>query len=233
MKLMRGAKPSPRHRLAAATPHVGALPPPSQLLWLPRQLSMWGNATYGDCTVAEEAFAKATSAPEIFIPDDVVIAWAEANGAIDGDTLIDVLDKMQTIGFDQDGHKYLDGAPLSVNWFDRQGLMAAIAQGPVKIAVAADQLESTIQKLSVFPHNGWFATGYTLDVKLDHCTSLCGYGPVPWLAAQMGVPVPAGVDGATFAFAMFTWGSVGIIDEPSMLAITGEAWVRTPTTIIK
>src|SRR5262249_54296108 len=28
----------------------------------------------------------------------------------------------------------------------------------------------------------------------------------------------------------FTWGSIGIIDEPSLLAITNEAWSRTPTT---
>lgn len=194
---------------------------------------MWGNATNGDCTVAEEAFAKAANNPEIFIGDDVVIAWAKANGAIDGDTLIDVLDKMQTGGLAQDGHNYCDGAPLSVDWTNRAGLMSAIAQGPVKIAVAADQLESTIRKLPVYPHNGWFATGYVWDPKLDHCVSLCGYGPVSWLAGQMGVPVPSGIDGSVFAYGLFTWSSVGIIDEPSMLAITGEAWLRQPTTIIK
>jgi hypothetical protein len=46
------------------------------------------------------------------------------------------------------------------------------------------------------------------------------------------VPVPHGVDGTKPGYAMFTWDSIGIIDVPSMLAITFEAWVRIPTTII-
>ena len=35
------------------------------------------------------------------------------------------------------------------------------------------------------------------------------------------------------AYALFTWDSIGIIDVPSMLAITGEAWLRNPTTVVK
>lgn len=31
---------------------------------------------------------------------------------------------------------------------------------------------------------------------------------------------------------MFTWNSIGIIDTPSMRAITHEAWLRQPTTIV-
>jgi hypothetical protein len=31
---------------------------------------------------------------------------------------------------------------------------------------------------------------------------------------------------------MFTWDSIGVIDQPSMLAITHEAWLRQPTTVI-
>ena len=78
--LPRGAIPSSRAELAAATPHVpdptiGV--PPSFLLW-PVQMSDWGNYVYGDCVTAEEAFAKATAAPQIFIPDATVIAWATA-----------------------------------------------------------------------------------------------------------------------------------------------------------
>jgi hypothetical protein len=47
----------------------------------------------------------------------------------------------------------------------------------------------------------------------------------------MRVPVPGGVDGHLPGYAMFTWDSKGIIDVPSMLAITHEAWSRVPTTI--
>jgi hypothetical protein len=31
---------------------------------------------------------------------------------------------------------------------------------------------------------------------------------------------------------MFTWDSIGIIDVPSMLAVTQEAWLRTPITLV-
>jgi hypothetical protein len=32
---------------------------------------------------------------------------------------------------------------------------------------------------------------------------------------------------------MFTCGSIGIVDQQSLMNITGEAWVRSPTTIVK
>ena len=41
--------------------------------------------------------------------------------------------------------------------------------------------------------SGWFGTGFHADGNEDHCVSLCGYGPVSWLAQQLGVQVPAGV----------------------------------------
>jgi hypothetical protein len=34
-------------------------------------------------------------------------------------------------------------------------------------------------------------------------------------------------------YAMFAWGSIGVIDSQSLMKITGEAWVRDPTTIVK
>ena len=34
-------------------------------------------------------------------------------------------------------------------------------------------------------------------------------------------------------YAMFSWGSIGIVDRQSLMNITGEAWVRNPTTIVK
>ena len=67
---------------------------------------------------------------------------------------------------------------------------------------------------------------------------LCGYGTAAELraaiAAEYGVTVtfPPGFSGSTPCYALFTWNTVGIIDVPSLLAITGEAWVRKPTTII-
>lgn len=225
MPLFRGAFPSPRHRLAAALPHIALTPTPPQFLWNPKQLSMWGNDQYGDCTVAEEAFAKSATA-NIFIPDAEVIAWANAAGAINGDTLIDVLDKMETGGFILNGHTYDDGAPASVDWTNTAVLQNAISQGPVKIGVAADQLQTTVAD---HPTTGWFAAGYTQDSNMDHCVSLCGYGPMSWLAEQLGY---AGAVNDEVMYALYTWDSIGIIDSVSMLAITGEAWLRNPTTIV-
>jgi hypothetical protein len=226
----RGAKPSPRHRLASAMPVRIVGPTPTQFLWIPKQLSMWLNDVDGDCVTAEEAFAKACSNPEIFITDDTVLAWATANNVLNGADLVTVLDLMQSAGFPQDGNLYNDGPFNSVDWTNSAALQNAIAQGPVKIGVAADQLEDAVGESNP-PPNGWLATGFSPDSNEDHCVALCGYGTIAWLAQQLGVSVPDGVDGTQPGYALFTWSSVGIIDVPSMLAITGEAWLRQPVTI--
>jgi hypothetical protein len=233
--LLRGAIPSPRHRLAAALPHVVSTPTPSQFLWKPKQISIWGNDQFGDCTVAEEAFAKSATAG-VFIPDAEVIQWARTNGAINGDTLIDVLDKMETGGFALNGKNYDDGSPVSVDWTNQSNLQNAISQGPVKIGVAADQLQTAYGVTNpdlTFPAKGWFATGFTQDFNMDHCVSLCGYGPISWLAEELDVSIPSGTDTNLAYFALFTWDSIGIIDLTSLVNITGEAWLRNPTTVIR
>jgi hypothetical protein len=224
----RGAFPSPRHKLAAATPHTIIGSTPAQLLYKPSKLSFWGNQSYGDCVTAEEAFTKACHhlIPEIFIPEQEVIAWAKANGFLNGADLTDVLQRMQTRGFQQDGHSYDDGPYKSVDWTHAAILENAIAHGPVKIGVAADQLENAVPDP---PTNGWLATGFTKDPNEDHCVSLCGFGTVAWLAGQLG----ATINNTDPAYALFTWDSIGIIDVPSLLAITGEAWLRNPPTVIK
>jgi hypothetical protein len=75
-------------------------------------------------------------------------------------------------------------------------------------------------------------TGWTPNPP-DHCVSLCGYGSLAWLAGQLKAAVPAGIDGTKLGYAMFTWDSIGIVDQPSMIAITHEAWLRVPTTVTK
>jgi hypothetical protein len=210
-------------------PHLALAGAPPNFLIVPEKLSFWHNDTHGDCVTAEEAFAKACHSPEIFITDNEVQKWATAHGWYDGATLIEVLKAMQTGGFKQTGNTYDDGAINSVNWTDLAALQSAISQGPVKIGVAADQLETVCTP----GKNGWFATGFQEDNKYDHCVSLCGYGTITWLAQQMDVTVPGGVDGSKPGFALFTWDSIGIIDFPSVVAITGEAWLRAPTTIVR
>jgi hypothetical protein len=228
----RGAVPSPRNRLAAATPHtvVGAAGPPNYLK-IPKKISFWGNDVHGDCVTAEEAFAKASHNSEIFISDQEAISWATQHNFLNGAVLIDVLDTMANNGFQQSGHTYDDGGPYSVDWTNAALLDNAISNGPVKIGIGANQLDVVYNAHN--RKNGWFAVGFNAESNEDHCVSLCGYGTMAWLAQQLHVQVPAGVDGAKPGYGMFTWDSVGIVDVPSLLAITHEAWLRKPTTIIK
>ena len=229
-KVMRGATPSPRARLAAAVPHAIIGPTPLHLLYKPEKLSFWHNDQYGDCVTAEEAFAKAVHNPEIFITDADVLSWATAHHVLNGASLVEVLDWMTTVGFTQNGHTYDDGPHTAVNWTNAAVLHNAIAHGPVKIGIAADQLETVWH---AHPKSGWLATGFKQDNNEDHCVSLCGYGTIAWLSAQLGVPVPAHVVGTAPAYGLFTWDTIGIIDQPSLLAITHEAWLRNPTTVVK
>jgi hypothetical protein len=206
-------------------PHAIAGATPPELLYDPARLSLWGRHS----VAAEEAFAKACHLPPIFLSDQEVEAWAEQHSRATA-TIIEVLDWMLTDGFRRDGHAYDDGPHFAVNWTNAAVVQNAIAQGPLKLGIAADQLAAIFQH---HPKNGWCATGFKEDSKYDHCVSLCGYGTVAWLASQLKVQLPDGIGGATPGYGMFSWGTIGIIDHPSMLAITGEAWLRNPTTVAR
>jgi hypothetical protein len=232
--LPRGARATPRYRLAAAMPHkaTGAAPP--QHFRIPRKLSFWGNYSYGDCVSAEEAFAKACHEREIFISQQEVIDWATDNGFLNGAYLVDVVEAMQSSGFHRRDLVYDDGAVHTVDWTNAAVLQDAIWKGPVKLGVAGDQLDAlwwAAGGSSTGGVSGWFATGFYPDPNEDHCVSLCGYGSIEWLARHLKVHVPADVDGSQPGYGMFTWDSIGIIDVPSLLAITQEAWLRVPTTL--
>jgi hypothetical protein len=232
----RGATPSPRSALAAAVPYPAPAGAPPNFIVIPNQISFWGNYDNGDCVTAEEAFAKACNNPEIFIPEAEVIAWATEYGVLNGAYLTQVMTLMQNDGFPDGPLTYDDGPYYSVDWTNAGTLQSAISQGPVKIGVAADQLDKTWWAAggsAIGGVSGWFATGYTDDTNEDHSVSLCGYGSISWLAQQLGVQVPAGIDGTQPGYAMFTWDSIGIIDVPSMIAITHEAWLRQPTTVTR
>jgi hypothetical protein len=227
----RGAIPSPRSALAAALPYVALIGAPQNLIMKPQKISMWGNDVHGDCVTAEEAFAKACNNPEIFISDAEAIAWATRHGVLEGAYLTQVMTWMQNDGFADGSFIYDDGPYFSVNWTDTGTLQSAISRGPVKIGVAADQIETAWRTTG--GQSGWFGTGFHADGNEDHCVTLCGYGSLSWLAQQLGVQVPPGVDGTKPGYAMFTWDSIGIVDVPSMIAVTHEAWLRQPTTVTK
>jgi hypothetical protein len=244
-RLPRGAIPSPRSELAAAMPHVpdpNVAVPPSFLMW-PVQMSSWNNYVYGDCVTAEEAFAKATAAPQTFIPEATAVAWATAHGYLNGAYPSAVLTTMQTNGFPLNHKTYDDGPHFSVNWPTPAILQSAIySHGPVKIGVAAEYFQSAApgQHGVVTPGtSGWAIYNYppTSAHQEDHCTSLCGYGTLAQLVAlfkqhKVVVHPPAGMP-TGLCYAMFSWNSIGIIDQQSMLHMTHEAWIRSPVTIIK
>lgn len=229
--LYRGARPTERHLIEAAALHTATTPAPPQFLWKPPQLSMWGNDTFGDCVTAEECFALACSKPEVLIGYAKAVKWARQRWLLNGAGIWEVLTIRQTQPIYNGAEAYLDGPFKFVNYNDRATLSHAIAQGPVKVGVAASQLQSVVEGNGI--QNGWVATGFTKDTNLDHCPALCGYGPLLWLAGQLGAPPPNQADAAKFMYAMFTWSTIGIIDEPSLLAIIGESWLRSPTTIVK
>ena len=232
MALLRGAKPTSPERIAAATPFVPKrrrLDLPLQFIRIPdRPLSFWGNDVFGDCVTAEEFFAKACDGADMGYHK--AVTWARNHWQLNGAGIWEVLTLMQTSGIYDGNSLYLDGPFKYVDFTDADVLKSAIVEGTVKLGVAGDQLEGVP---NIGNANGWIATNFTEDTDLDHCTSLCGYGPMAWLAGELGGTVPAGVSGSTAGYAMFTWSSIGIIDVPSMLAITGEAWLRSPTTIVK
>jgi hypothetical protein len=216
--------------------------PASFLMW-PVQMSSWNNYIYGDCVTAEEAFAKATAGPQTFIPEDVVVKWAEDHGYLNGAYLTAVMTTMQSQGFPHNNKTYDDGPYNSVNWNNVAILQSAIySHGPVKIGVAAEYFQSAApgQHGVVTPGtSGWAIYNYpaTSAQQEDHSTSLCGYGTLAQLVAlfkqhNVTVNAPTGMP-TGLCYAMFTWNSIGIIDQQTMLNMTHEAWIRNPVTIIK
>jgi hypothetical protein len=207
------------------------MPVPASWGVVPTQLSVWGNDTYGDCVSAEEAAAKAMYStmcglPETFITQQEVETWARQHGFLNGADITDVMDAMAKSGMSANGQTYDDGPYQSVDWTNDATLSSAIYQGPVKIGVAASQLENAVSSA-----NGWWATGFKRDNNTDHCVNLCGFGTAEQLGALLNVSVPANVILSERCYLLFTWGTIGIIDKASMMAITEEAWLRTPTTV--
>lgn len=245
-KFPRGAKPTPRHKLAAARPFIplATLLAPTQFAAIPKQLSMWCNGpegnydVSGDCVSAEEAFAKAAYSvmlglPEVFVPPPEVERWAQAGGFWDGANLTDVMDAMKVSGFNVGGVNYTDGGYQSVDYSNETVLQAALLQGPVKLGLDADALPGTAGN-----QQGWYAIGGTPGqfTNEDHCTGLCAFGSAEWLYQQLyavgliaSATVPSALVGKT-GYLFFTWSSIGFVDHAWLMSTVGEAWVRNPTT---
>ncbi len=224
----RGAVPTPKHRIIAAPQHQVVEAPPADFAIVPSQLSMWDNDRDGDCVSAEEAFAKACHAPEIFIAVQEVIRWATAHGVLNGANLDEVLDWMYQKGFQDGSQLYNDGPKQSVDYTTIDTLKSGIATtGTVKIAIDANALPSGAGN-----QQGWYKFGGGRFPNTDHCTGLSGFGTAGYCFKALGVPLPSGVDpNKPDCFLHFTWSTIGVVDHPWLLGTCTEAWIRTPTTV--
>lgn len=229
--MMRGAKPTPVHKILAATPHEVIRTAPPQFAVVPKQLSVWGNSTYGDCVSAEEAFAKAAYSimcglPETFITEADVVAWAGKHGFLNGADLAEVMDAMAQSGMPANGQTYTDGGYTKVDYTNETVLQNAIATGPVKIGIDADALPPGAGN-----GNGWFSTSGKVMRNEDHCVGLSAYGPAAFLFQALGMSVPSGLAIDTPGYLLFTWSSLGLVTHDWLMGTCGEAWLRNPTTV--
>lgn len=230
MPMMRGAKPSPRHKLLGARPFRPTKAAPPQFCVVPKQLSVWGNDQYGDCVTADEAYAKAAYSvmcglPETFVTEDAVISWARKHGFLNGAYLTEVMDVMAREGLPAGGTLYEDGPYSAVDYSNEFILQGALAVGPVKIGIDAGALPSGAGN-----HQGWFATNGGRYPNEDHCVALTGYGPASYLYQCLGVPLPAGLAPTTPGYLLFTWGTIGFVTHAWLMGTCAEAWLRNPTT---
>jgi hypothetical protein len=227
-----GMFPTPNQELASALPYRGNGVVPDCFLRWPTEIDFWGNDEAGNSIWAEEAFAKACAEPKVVIPTKSVLIAAQECGSSN------FAQFMQTHGFQIGGTAYLDGVFNSVDWTNETALNGAIANvGPVKIGVASKNLVSVPHGEVTPGISGWTAWGLPTGEGEDHVASLCGYGPLERLIGLFEnngcrVKVTSGMPPG-LSYAMFTWGSIGIVDRQSLMNISGEAWVRSPTTIVK
>ena len=227
-----GEFPTPNQELAAAEPYRASGAAPESFIAWPIKIGFWGNDKVSNSSWAEEAFAKACAQPQVFIPADVVMLTARDCGSTNFAKF------MQTHGFQMDRKAYLDGPFNSVDWTNAAALNGSIANvGPVKIGVASANLASGPHGKVTRGTSGWAIYGLPTGQPENHCASLCGYGPLAALVDlferhEVNVNLPSGMP-TGLCYAMFTWGSIGIVDRQSLMNITGEAWVRNPTTIVK
>lgn len=238
IKHARGMVKTPRYKLLAAPRFKATKAAPSQVLMLPKKLSMWGNDQYGDCVTAQECASKAAYSvycglPETFIPESTAITWARQNGFLNGADLQSVMDKMASLGIvADDGKTYKDGPYFSVNFSNEQELQSALADGPINLGMDADALPSGAGNQS-----GWYAFGGTPGrfTNEDHCCALFGFGPKDVVAKALGeaygvtVTLPASAPATVYLY--FTWNTVGIVDHAWLMSTVGETYVRKPTTV--
>jgi hypothetical protein len=230
-QFMRGAIPTPKHKLLSAIPHVALVAPPSQFAVVPPKLNMEGNDQYGDCVSAEEAWAKAwwsvyCGLSELLPAESETIAFARQYGFLNGAMLTDVMDVMKSKGMQIGGQNYKDGGYSGVDFSNETTLQSALTVGCVKIGIDANALPSGAGN-----QQGWYATKGGNFPNTDHCVGLGGYGSAGYLYDQLKVNLPSGLSSSTPGYILYTWATHGFVTHNWLMGTCTEAWVRNPTTV--
>ena len=228
--LKTGARPTPRHKLLAAMPFQQRPIIRARPIIVPSFLEVWLNDTYGDCVTAEEAaaiafFSVMCGLPETKITDATVKAFCDKFGFLNGADLSEVMDKMESDGFQQDAG-YKDGKYAAVDYSNEAALQSALEIGPVKLGMDSSALPSGAGN-----KNGWYASGGKPGQfsNEDHCTGLWNHGASKDLFDALKTPMPSGFPDTGYHF--YTWGTVGVVDHAWVMSTVGEAWIRNPTTV--
>ena len=108
-----GEFPTPNHEIANAPPYQADDAAPGHFLAWPVGIDSWENGHGSSSSWAEEAFAKACAAPQVFIPADLVLSTSRECGSSNFAAF------MRTHGFRMNRQAYLDGPLNSVNWDER------------------------------------------------------------------------------------------------------------------
>ena len=233
MPLMRGARLSPRHILAATSPHISGPAPASFFRLAKSPLPVFGNDRYGDCVTAEEFSAKAADGH--LGTDTEAIDTARNWGGLNGADLATILD-YAAAGFTVGGVRVADGGRQTVNYLSWDNLTSAIYQGQVKIAVGANAL----QHAGAGSGRPW-AIGQAYAESIDHCIGIAGYGTWAECCQAIGYNTGVNIGDATPSLVGETWGDYGVIAyvggllpimNSSPTRGNSEAWLRVPTTII-
>lgn len=228
-----GRFPSPPYELAASQPYRASdLVPESALQW-PIKLGDWKNSNLAEGSWAEEAFAKACGDPKQFVPPEEVAEACLKCGPRN------LAEYMQTSGFRIGGNSYLNGPYFAVDWTKPEVLHSAVArEGPIKIVVALRNSLTTNGRHS----QAWLNSLRCLDAQrtavVFQCASIFGYGSSLALVdafAEHGAQVapPHQESPNEPCYAVFMLRQFCILSRQSLLSITVEAWVRSPTTIVR
>lgn len=229
---MRGARPSPRHKLSAATAFTMLKAPPAQFGVIPTRNSMKGNDQYGDCVTAEWAQAIAVYSlmcglPQRFVTDQQTIAWAKSHGYADGANLTDVMDSAAKDFLGDDASdKNLCGAYTSVDYSNADLMNAATVVGPINLAIDANALPSGAGN-----QMGWYALKKGTFPNTDHCVHYSAYGRADYIYDLMKVSLPSAISPSTIGRAIYTWQTYGFVTDEWGMGTIAESWSRHPTIL--